>query len=99
MLARSWVTVSSRVSVVVAALAACNKNYCEDHPYDNCRLMWDAAGTGCTSNAACEVPTAVCDVDGTKTCVQCIAPDQASACTGTTPVCGADHMCRACAAH
>jgi hypothetical protein len=41
----------------------------------------------------------VCDVSGTQTCVQCIAPDQASACTGTSPVCGDDHACHACAVH
>ena len=35
---------------------------------------------------------------GTQTCVQCLASD-ASACTGTTPVCSADDTCHACTAH
>ena len=44
-------------------------------------------------------PTGVCDVAGSMMCVQCIAPDQTSACGGTTPVCGSDHVCRACNSH
>src|SRR5690606_25583636 len=31
-------------------------------------------------------------------CVQCTT-DKADACTGTTPVCGDEQMCRACTAH
>ncbi|MCW5802544.1 MAG: right-handed parallel beta-helix repeat-containing protein [Deltaproteobacteria bacterium] len=41
----------------------------------------------------------MCDVAGTKTCVQCVAPNEVSACAGSTPVCGDDHACRPCAAH
>jgi hypothetical protein len=41
----------------------------------------------------------VCDVAGSMTCVECIAPDQTSACGATTPVCGLEHVCRACGAH
>lgn len=40
----------------------------------------------------------VCDVTGTKQCVQCTATDHA-ACTGNAPVCSTDNACRACAAH
>jgi hypothetical protein len=56
-------------------------------------------GGGCRSNADCTSSVAgVCDVMGTKQCVQCTATDHA-ACTGNAPFCGADNACRACAAH
>jgi hypothetical protein len=44
-------------------------------------------------------PTAVCDLTGTMMCVQCVAPDQAMACGGTTPTCGSDNACHACSKH
>lgn len=53
--------------------------------------------TTCASNTDCPSPD-VCDVVGSKQCVQC-TQDQAAACSGKTPACGADHMCRACVAH
>jgi hypothetical protein len=54
---------------------------------------------GCRSNADCTAAGAgVCDVAGTTQCVQCTATDH-GACTGDAPFCGADHACRACAAH
>jgi hypothetical protein len=60
----------------------------------------DGAACGCRIDMDCTGAAAmVCDVTGTQTCVQCIAPDQASACTGTAPVCGDDHACHACALH
>lgn len=71
-----------------------NPLYCEGHPDDP-----DCQSAGCTSNDQCAAPTSVCDVDGTRACVQCLAPDQTSACGGTTPVCTADHTCRGCVAH
>ncbi|MBX3157288.1 MAG: DUF5123 domain-containing protein [Deltaproteobacteria bacterium] len=71
--------------------------YCADHPSDpNCDLD---APKGCASSAECSAPTAVCDVAGTKTCVECVAPDETAACTGAEPVCGDDHTCRRCVAH
>jgi len=78
-----------------------NPAYCMAHPEDpDCRRAFpDAAVATCTSNATCMAPTGVCDVAGSMTCVECIAPDQTSACDGMTPVCGSDHVCRACAAH
>lgn len=74
-----------------------NPKYCEGAPDDNCDNLTDAAQR-CTSNEQCEAPTAVCDITGSMTCVQCTS-DQASACGGTTPTCGDDQMCRACRAH
>ena len=56
----------------------------------------DAAG--CTSNSECRAPTSICDLVA-MACVACIAPDQTSACTGTTPTCGSDEQCYACSAH
>lgn len=72
--------------------------YCDKHPEDSdCP---DAGDTGrCTSSATCVAPTSVCDVAGTMTCVQCVAPSDVSACTNTTPTCGADHACHACSKH
>lgn len=75
-------------------------NYCEDAPFHDCRLV-DAgvdAAKKCESNAECQAPAAVCDVAGTKTCVECTATDDA-VCMGAEPVCGADNACRKCAAH
>jgi hypothetical protein len=80
---------------------ACNPRYCEGNPGNNCLNEWDAATDGvsrCTSNDQCAAPTPVCDVAGTQTCVEC-TPDQADACTGTTPVCGGDHTCGPCTEH
>jgi hypothetical protein len=91
-------------SCVVLVLAAvgisscrCNPQYCEGHPGNNCDYPIDGPQP-CESNDDCSEPTAVCDVGGTMTCVQC-TPDQAGACTGATPACGEDRTCRACQAH
>ena len=61
-----------------------------------CPLQPDG-GNMCASNSEC-APSGVCDITGSKQCVQC-TQDQAILCTGATPACGADHMCRACEAH
>jgi len=53
----------------------------------------------CHSNAACPAPTPVCDLTGSMVCVQCEAPDQTAACTGTTPTCSVDHTCQPCTKH
>jgi hypothetical protein len=94
----------------VALAAACsNPKYCAGNPDNNCDETRDASGPGsdaaidapgpCTDNAACSTTpsTAVCDI-AAGTCVQCTAADS-TACTGTTPTCGSDDICRACAAH
>jgi hypothetical protein len=74
--------------------------YCEQHTDDkNCRDDFPDADTRCVSNASCMAPTGVCDLVGTRMCVQCVAPDQTSACDGVTPTCGADHACHACSRH
>jgi hypothetical protein len=75
----------------------CNPKYCEGALDDNCDNLTDGAQR-CTSNEQCQAPTAVCDVTGSMTCVQC-TPEQASACSGPTPTCGDDQMCRPCRAH
>lgn len=68
-----------------------NPDYCPSPPC--------APEGRCGANADCTSPGAgVCDVTGTKQCVQCTATDHA-ACTGNAPICGADNACRACAAH
>lgn len=72
--------------------------YCQAYPDDpDCPPQPDAP-SGCSSNAQCQSPTGVCDVGGSMACVECL-PDQAAACTGTSPVCGGDYACRACSTH
>ncbi|MEJ7599244.1 MAG: choice-of-anchor Q domain-containing protein [Kofleriaceae bacterium] len=81
-------------------LAGCyhrSDTYCALHPEDE-RCPGDDGGLRCTNNQTCEVTaTPVCDV-GSMTCVECL-PNQADACSGTTPACGDDHECRGCVAH
>lgn len=70
-------------------------NYCPGALNDNC-LNVDAPVEHCTTDQACAPE--VCDLAGTKTCVQCTTANPA-ACTGMAPVCGSDDKCRACATH
>ena len=69
-----------------------DRNYCPGAPFDNCMNLT------CLSNNDCRTPTPVCDLDGTRTCVECTQQEPA-ACTGATPVCGDEHACRGCTAH
>lgn len=76
------------------------QSYCEQHPSNQeCQQEFPDADTRCKSNSDCVAPTGVCDLMGAKMCVQCIAPDQVSGCTGTTPTCTIGHTCRACSKH
>lgn len=90
---------SALAITLLCAMAGCRKSkyYCPGAPLDNCNYL--DATNACERNDDCSEPTAVCDVDGAKTCVQCIAPDQTSACSGATPACGDDHTCRGCVSH
>lgn len=87
----------------ITALAACraDPDWCEGAPGNRCSNIDAPTDTPvtCASNDQCATPTPVCDLAGSKMCVQCVAPDQVSACSGTTPACGSDNMCRACRAH
>jgi hypothetical protein len=83
-------------AATLALLGACkNKQHCEGNPHDDCRL--DDAQPSCSTSDQCAAPTSVCDPEA-MACVQC-TPAEAGACMGATPVCGADHQCRACSAH
>jgi hypothetical protein len=84
------------VVLVATACARQESNYCATAPHHNC-LDLDG-GIACRSDQDCTGAAAVCDVDGSKTCVQCTAT-RPEACGATTPVCGADDMCRRCTAH
>jgi hypothetical protein len=89
------------VLINACLLGACkNGNYCPGNLNDDCRLARDAGGPKtCAADVDCTDPNAkVCDLNGAKTCVQCTTAESA-ACTDTTPVCGDDHACRACAVH
>jgi hypothetical protein len=77
-----------------------SRDYCEQHADDkDCQDKFPDADTRCVSNSSCMAPTGVCDLAGTRMCVQCIAPDQTSACDGVTPTCSSDHTCHACSKH
>lgn len=90
---RTWTALL--LAAGIGILGACkNDQYCAGNPHDDCRL--DGAMT-CSSNEQCAAPTPVCDT-GSMNCVQC-TPAEASACTGTTPVCGDDNICRGCSTH
>jgi Right handed beta helix region len=91
------------LAAVAAALAgsclyADDPYYCEGMPNDYCQDL------SCTSSAQCSGEAAVCDLDAsgpggtTGLCVQCTAGEP-QACTGTAPICGDDHTCRACLTH
>ena len=90
--------------VLTATLGGCQyqaSNWCSDAPFHNCKDLVDGpidAAPSCSSNASCTAPLGVCDVTGSKTCVECTATDSA-ACVGVEPVCGVDQACRACTAH
>jgi hypothetical protein len=74
-----------------------NAQRCTGNPEDDCRLMGDADGPrSCTEDLDCIAPE-VCDVTGTKTCVQCTTSEP-GACTGATPAC-VDHRCQTCTEH
>jgi hypothetical protein len=87
--------------VFVPALVACERrqaNYCPTATDHNC-LELDAALHGaCTGDQDCGGATAVCDVTGAHVCVACTSAKPA-ACTGTNPVCSADHTCQGCTAN
>ena len=89
-------------ALAMIVVAGCHKdnNFCPGaNPDNSCAEIDAKVANGCSSNATCTAPKAVCDLAGSKTCVQCVAPDDTSACTATSPVCGGDHACRGCTAH
>lgn len=94
------VRVSAVATLSLAVAAGCYHpdDFCEGAPKNRCSLLGDAPPTGCSSNAECAVPTPVCDLAGSMSCVQCTAAEP-SACTAATPVCGADAACRGCSVH
>ncbi len=87
--------------VAIVAAAGCKHtepNYCEDVPVTHNCLDKIDADTSCSSNAQCSGATPVCDVNGSKMCVQCTTDDE-TACSDTMPVCGASNTCERCTAH
>src|SRR5437870_2470405 len=73
-----------------------NPDYCPMHPEDTTCPHRDA-GAQCDDDRQCSGATAVCDKDGSKTCVQCTL-SETQACTGTTPTC-MDNQCHGCTVH
>jgi hypothetical protein len=104
-----WLVVLS-----VTLTFACERthpNYCATATNHNCQeldagtIEEDAevdanidADLSCHGNQDCTTPTPVCDLEGSRACVQCTAADS-SACSGTTPLCDTDKMCHGCTAH
>ncbi len=56
------------------------------------------ASKACTASTECTGTANVCDINGTKTCVECVvsADCQMAGDPANAPVCGADHACHAC---
>ncbi len=83
----------TRLAIIVVGLvgvAACEKDNLESPD----------AGFSCSTNANCTMEKAmVCDIEGDKTCVECLPNGDVSACAGTTPVCDTSRSCRACKQH
>lgn len=88
---------------IAPALPACRQldpEFCASHPQDiDCA---GRLGTGagidagqCTQDEQCTDPTPVCDITRSM-CVPCM-PGKVGACSGATPVCGADEACHPCA--
>lgn len=85
-----------RALVCLVFLVGCTKrnpNYCENEPDHLCR---DGGGMACTSSVDCTGADKVCKLPE-QTCVQCTTAE-ASACTGTTPICTNDR-CAPCTKH
>jgi len=93
------VSLSLLVIALVGGCHASNSDCPGANPDQSCAEIDAKVANGCSSNATCAAPKAVCDLAGSKTCVQCVAPDDTSACTATSPICGGDHTCRGCTAH
>jgi hypothetical protein len=96
-------TLTLRCLLLIAGLsmASCreqNHNYCDDVPHTNCMNL-DASIDSpvlCASDQECAPE--VCDLAGTRMCVQCTSSNPAP-CTATTPVCSTENTCRGCTSH
>lgn len=86
-------------AIVAAALTAagCRFRNCGRIVDDRC-VDEPSGAAACATSDDCAAPSGICDLAGTGQCVQC-TPDHAMACMASTPVCGVDRRCRACAAH
>lgn len=82
--------------LIVGLLVGCGSDAAT--PSDAMAVDAPIDAAACSSNANCTAPLGVCDVTGSKTCVECTATDH-TACVGVEPVCGADQTCHACKAH
>lgn len=87
------------IALAAALTASCEKtqpNYCPTAHDHNC-LELDA-DLSCKADQDCSGARPVCDLQGSRICVQCTT-NEATACAGATPVCGADNTCQGCTAH
>lgn len=107
-MASAWPTLTRLIALpgvlalapILSSLAAAGCRYpnCDRIVDDRCVDTTGDGSMSCAASDDCTLPSAVCDLGGTKRCVQC-TQDQAWACTGSTPVCGAERVCRACTEH
>jgi len=85
---------------IALTLPACRQldpEFCASHPQDIDCAGRSGAGIDagrCTEDEQCTDPTPVCDITRSM-CVPCM-PGKLSACSGATPVCGADEACHRC---
>jgi Right handed beta helix region len=73
------------------------------------QLDGGTVGSACVDSSTCSGDLGVCDVDGTKRCVQCVAAatdagpteveNASCAANSAAPVCAMGNVCRKCAAH
>jgi hypothetical protein len=80
----------------VAGCREQNDNFCTSAPHTNCMNLFDAPIEHCMNDQQC-APN-ICDLTGSKTCVQCTISNP-MACTATTPVCSTANTCRGCTSH
>ncbi len=92
-----------RMLLAVAVLATgCMKQsekYCELHADPaHCPAPDGAIGSACDDSTDCASPLPVCDLAGSKTCVECLVSTDCTS-AATRPVCSTMHTCGGCTAH
>jgi len=90
---------ASVLVLIITITTSCERthpNYCATATHHNC-LELDA-DVSCHADQDCSGATPVCDLQGSRVCVQCTT-SKPFACMGVTPMCGADNACHGCTAH
>lgn len=90
------------VIVATGLATGCTKQsekYCATHvDPEHCSAPDAPIGAACDDSTDCMTPLPVCDLTGTKTCVECVASTDCTA-VAAEPVCSAMHTCGGCRVH